>query len=145
MFSATQQLFTRAKHLGSMLTAIEFRRQTAMENAKLGIWERDLVKDIMTWDAEMFEIYGVDHHMFTPSYEGWERRLHPDDLGRVKLDISVLTGEHRQDRYSSAFRIFRNGEWRWVLTTGKAIRDVYGKLIKIVGTNQLIDKNIKIF
>jgi PAS domain-containing protein len=138
-------MFTKVKSLGSTLTSIEFRRKTALENAKLGVWEWDLTRDSITWDYEMFVIYSVDPRNFIPSYAQWETTVHPEDRVKAKLDTQVLLGENAPDRHSACFRIKKDNKWRWVLTTGKSIKDSSGKIVKMIGTNQLIDENIRIF
>jgi PAS domain S-box-containing protein len=65
---------------------------------------------------------------------GWQRAIHPDDLVRhsEKWRISVATGQVFEDE--ARFRRAADGEYRWFLVRGVALRDQHGKTVRWYGT-----------
>jgi PAS domain S-box-containing protein len=65
--------------------------------------------------------------------DGWQRILHPDDLGRAlnAWRQSVATGTpYKQERHRQA-----DGTYRWFLARGIPLRDSEGRIIRWYGTN----------
>ncbi|HTP63877.1 MAG TPA: PAS domain-containing protein, partial [Geobacteraceae bacterium] len=56
------------------------RLELALSAGHLGIWDWDIVNDLLVWNERMFELYGVSKDKFRMSREKWEKCLHPDDL-----------------------------------------------------------------
>lgn len=70
--------------------------------------------------------------------EGWQQMLHPEDRDRV-LDAwrdSVVNGTpyQQQERHRMA-----DGQYRWFLSRGVALRDDQGRIIRWYGTNTDIE------
>jgi PAS domain-containing protein len=51
----------------------------ALEDARIGTWERDLVADAACWSARMAELYGRPPGMPPLSHDAWLARIHPED------------------------------------------------------------------
>jgi PAS domain S-box-containing protein len=70
--------------------------------------------------------------------EGWQRMLHPDDRERVlnAWRESVTTGApyEQEERHRGA-----DGQYRWFLARGVALRDSTGRIIRWYGTNTDIE------
>jgi PAS domain S-box-containing protein len=65
---------------------------------------------------------------------GWTRAVHPEDLTRhsEKWGIAVATGEVFEDE--ARFRRAADGEYRWFLVRGVALRNQHGNIAKWYGT-----------
>ena len=65
---------------------------------------------------------------------GWQRAIHPEDLGRhsAKWRVSVTTGQLFEDE--ARFRRAADGEYRWFLVRGVPFRDRHENIIRWYGT-----------
>ena len=108
----------------------------ATDSGGIGIWEWDLVDDIITCDSWMFRLYGLPPSRDGRwSYAAWRERLHPDDLGPLELAVreSLETGRP----YDAEFRIVWNdGSVHWIHGSGKVAHDETGRTARFVGTNR---------
>ncbi len=55
----------------------------AQKIAKLGSWELDIIHHRLTWSDEIYTIFEIDKHLFTPSYEKFLSIIHPEDREMV--------------------------------------------------------------
>lgn len=62
------------------------RLRLAVEAAKIGTWDWDLVQDRVIWNARNYEIYGVLPGTLVTSELVYER-VHPDDRARARATI----------------------------------------------------------
>ena len=60
------------------------RLTLATQAAGIGVWDWDLQRDIMVWDARMLTLYDVADGDFANAREAWRQRLHADDRARVE-------------------------------------------------------------
>lgn len=103
--------------------------------AHLGTWEWDVTEPNATWSAELYRIYGLTPETYTPSYEAYLTKIHPDDRQRVIDATNRVFHEHVA--YSHDERIFRpDGTMRYLHTWAFPVLDDDGKLRKLVGVCQ---------
>ena len=115
------------------LTSQRLRLATA--SGRMGVWDWDILKDVLIWDERMFEIYGVECEGFQGCYEVWEKSLHPDDRAQtLNLTGKSLAGEAE---YDLEFRIIPpSGEIKHIKANGVVNRDADGRAIRMIGMNQ---------
>jgi PAS domain S-box-containing protein len=108
----------------------ELREAQRIAHIGNGYW--DLVSGAVTWSDEMFALLGYDRRQRSPSYELFERRVHPDDRAKMrKYNEEVLSGvrtggiDHRL--------ILEDGTLRWVHAEVAAHLGADGKPIGIAG------------
>jgi PAS domain S-box-containing protein len=118
------------------LNKIEERRKLALSATNTGIWDWDIIKDTLTWDEAMLDIYGLTAKQFGGRYEAWTSLLHPDDLKHTTGALHRCLSDPSK-AYFYRFRINRLGETRVVSGFGNCIRDKDGKPIRMVGINIL--------
>ena len=109
------------------------RLTLATEVAKVGVWEWDLVKDILTWDGTMFGIYGVPVSSFVP-YSTWKNAILEEDLAQAE---SILHGiiEHHSEA-TSEFRILRtDGALRYISSAQRVVLNRTGVPERVIGVN----------
>ena len=121
----------------------ESRRRLALaaESAQLGIWDWDIIRNRMTWDDRMFQIYGMDAPPSKYGVAVWEDALHPEDREYAKESVEAAINDDRE--YNIEFRIVRpNGDVRMVRARGQVLRDSAGRPSRMIGVNADIT-NIK--
>ena len=124
------------KLLAKAHTSIEESQQRLMlaTNAGgVGIWDWDVVGDILVWDDQMYALYGIDGQRFTGAYEVWQNALHPDDksMSEQAITDAMCTGE-----FKAEFRIIRpDGTIRHIRGHARTIKNSNGAVIRMIGTN----------
>jgi PAS domain S-box-containing protein len=103
--------------------------------AHLGTWEWDVSEPHAYWSAELYRIYGLTPETYTPTYEGYLQKVHPDDRQRVADATNRVFLEHVP--YSHDERIFRpDGSMRHLHTWAYPVLDDKGKLRRLIGVCQ---------
>ena len=117
------------------LRAVNERLAMAAASGGLGIWDYDIVEDVMQCDAQWYRIMGRDPAAPIRSLAGFRAIIHPDDAARA-TEISeaanrmVVDGED----YGIVFRIVRpDGQWRWVRSSASVVSDEDGRPTRAVG------------
>lgn len=112
------------------------RMRLAAEATGVGIWEWDVVSDVVHWDAVMFGIYGI-----TPTVDGivqccdWSGAVHPEDLAENEAILKDTVS--RCGKSVRHFRIHRrhDGECRHIESVEIVRFDAEGDVAVVVGTN----------
>ena len=112
----------------------------ALEAANLGAWQYDPVRRVLTGDARVREIHGVDpSRVDVPIAEVFER-MHPDDAADVSRAIAAAIDPCNPQRTVIQYRLrCGRGEFRWIETLGQAHFEGTGagrRAVNIVGTSQ---------
>jgi PAS domain S-box-containing protein len=104
----------------------------AQRIAHFGSWEWDMRTSTVTWSDELYRIYGVAPHEYTPSYQGYLARVHPDDRERVAATISRAAEDQRP--FSFTERVMRpDGSERVLESGGGVVVDEQGRPQKMIG------------
>lgn len=89
---------TEQKRTERELEQVTASLSLAARAARVGIWEYDVTTNGLTWDEQMFRLYGIKRGEFTGAYDTWERGVHPDDLERSVLELQrAVRGEKEFD------------------------------------------------
>ncbi|WP_299402340.1 PAS domain S-box protein [Acaryochloris sp. IP29b_bin.148] len=117
------------------LQRVSERLELAAESAQLGIWEWDYQENLLTWNDQMFAIYGVSPQEFEGTYQDWAKGIHPEDFAQV--EASTLNSINSQAKsYSQEFRVLHpDGSVRFILATASIERNNQGQPIRLVGMN----------
>ena len=133
MFGTIQDI-TESKIAEEHIKISTERLDIAAKAAKLGVWGYDIENGHLFWDDFMYVLYGVNKKDFYCSEETWLQLIHPDDRQRVKTGMLNLIDSGNE--FSSIYRIISPpGDLRYIKTEGRVIRDVDGKVIKVLGVN----------
>ena len=127
---------TERKNAEQALQESDERMRLATEATGVGIWEWNLIKNTVHWDAQMFRIYGVD-----PTDSGlidqdtWATYILPEDVRAQQeaLQETIDTGAQRVRE----FRITPlNGDVVRHIRSVETVRvNDEGQVVSIVGTN----------
>jgi PAS domain S-box-containing protein len=106
--------------------------QTALQAARIGTFEWDLRTGALHWDRRLLEMFGYDDETFDHTIEGFNRRLHPDDLPRVTE--ALRQARDTCGEYAAEFRIhLPDGTSRWVAARGHAVAGSDGTASRLIG------------
>jgi len=125
---------TERKRSESLLKQTADRLTLATRAGGVGIWENDLVNRILTWDEQMFRLYGITRDQFGGAYETWLAGLHPEDRQQMnEKNEAAIRGEKEFD---GDFRVvWPDGSVHHIRALAQVRRDPAGKATHIVGTN----------
>jgi len=134
LFQQVQSEVEERRQAEEALRASESRLHLATTAGNIGIWDWDVVNDVLVWDTSMYSLYGIAKEDFGGAYEAWRRTLHPDDQHFAEQEIqATLRGEQE---YAPEFRIVRpDGAIRTIKVDSKTFRDASGKALRLIGTN----------
>ncbi len=115
------------------LQNISARLEVALQSARIGIWEWDVVTGDLIWDERMYEFYGVNPAKKITG-EAWMNGIHPDDLSKALEDSrQALAGEKE---YNSEFRVLLpDGSSRYLQAHAIVQRDAKDNPLRMIGVN----------
>jgi PAS domain S-box-containing protein len=114
------------------LRASNIKRDLALESAKLGEWDLDLVTGRARRNQRHDLIFGYDAMLREWTYEMFLEHVHPEDRPWVdgRFQQSIRAGED----FGADFRIHRaDGVLRWLSARGTVLRDLKGSSTHILG------------
>ncbi|MGG5819035.1 PAS domain-containing protein [Falsiroseomonas sp. HW251] len=125
---------TERKTTETALRESEERLRIAQETSGIGIWDWDLTGERIIWIGDVYRTWGLDQGVVEAPAKVFARVVHPDDQGRVWSAIeAALRGEAT---YQAEFRIVQaDGSVRWLVGKGEVIRDVTGRPVRMIGTD----------
>lgn len=125
---------TRAREL-HRIGPLDERYQLATATGQVGVWDHDLKTGRLYMDPSLKAMLGYGEDEIEDTLEGWHRLIHAEDLQDVKQAINDHVGGASEKCEITHRRVHRDGDIRWFLTRGTAVRDAEGKLLRIVGTD----------
>ncbi|GEM_PF-1179438 len=113
----------------------EERLDAAIKGAKDGIWDWNLATNEVYFSPQYKEMIGYSDDEMENNFAEWESKIHPEDLPVAQQRIEeYLSG--RVENYEYEFRMkHKDGQYRWILTRGAAIKDDSGKPIRFAGSH----------
>lgn len=101
--------------------------------ARLGSWDFDVATQTAEWSDETYRIIGVDPETFTPSYEAFMARIHPDDRAAFHENYARSVAEHTP--HDLDLRILMDdGTIKYIHTRGRTYYDEDGRPVRSIGT-----------
>jgi PAS domain S-box-containing protein len=125
---------TARRLVETTLRESEERLRLAFAGAEEGVWDWDLQTGAVIYSSRWKEMLGYADEEIAQDVRAWEELLHPGDrLLAEALYTRVI--EHGQ-RYEAEFHLrHKAGHYITVLTRGFAVRDVHGRIVRLVGTH----------
>ncbi|AYC29474.1 diguanylate cyclase [Paenisporosarcina cavernae] len=116
--------------------SLELRWSAAIDSAREGVWDWDVLHDKIYFSKHWKSMLGFDEHELKNDFAEWESRVHPDDLQKAMADIRAHL-ENETTFYENEHRLrHKDGTYRWILDRGKAFsRDKTGKATRLIGTH----------
>jgi PAS domain S-box-containing protein len=124
------------KRTEAQLEASKARLQLALNATRLGLWQYDPVKRVVSGDTRFREIFGVAENE-TP-IEAIIERVNPGDTERVWAAFRAALDPAQPQRSPTQFRLrLEDGKARWVETQGLAYLEGAGRerrVVSFIGT-----------
>ncbi|OYT17749.1 MAG: hypothetical protein B7C24_01100, partial [Bacteroidetes bacterium 4572_77] len=133
---------TEKKNTDQKLKASEDRLSKTLIAANDGMWDWDLITNIVYFNPRYYEMAGYAINEFPYELDEFQKRIHPDDVENV-MTQAQLHIEGKTARFKVEFRFKKkNGDWLWVLGRGLIVeRDKNNKPLRFMGTHSdIIDR-----
>jgi signal transduction histidine kinase len=125
---------TERKHIEYEMRQLSDRLSLAVRAGGVGVWDYDIVNNVLLWDDQMFILYGIDKNKFSGAYEAWRAGLHPDDMDRGDQEIQKAI--HDEKELATEFRVlWPDGTVRTIRALAIIQRDHLGNPLRMIGTN----------
>jgi PAS domain S-box-containing protein len=137
--AGTQGIFwdlTARKKAEEELRQSKERFELAVQGSQDGLWDWDLTTDAVYYSPRYKAMLGYEEHEFPNRSEEWAKRVHPDDLGRVRAELRA----HFKGRESLSWVEFRmrhkDGSYRWIRSRAFVLRDATGRVYRMAGSHE---------
>lgn len=125
---------TERKIAQDELLATAERLRLATSSAKMGIWDWDVVNDVLKWDERMYALYGTKPEQFTAAIESWQRGMHPDDLDWVNRELKAAIAGTKD--FNAVFRVlWPDGSIHYIESHAIVKRNEQGQALRMIGGN----------
>jgi diguanylate cyclase (GGDEF)-like protein/PAS domain S-box-containing protein len=133
-YLAVKEDITERKRIEQALAQTAAHLALAVRAGGVGTWEYDFINDCLTWDEQMYHLYGITPQDFSGAYEAWLKGLHPQDRARGHKEIqAALRGEQEFD---TEFRVvWPDGNVHEIRALALVQRDQSGAPLSMIGTN----------
>jgi PAS domain S-box-containing protein len=97
-------MLSRIQHQTVALRESEEQRRLALEAARIGTWNRDLVTGRITWDAQQHRLFGLQPGNFPGSLDDVRNLIHPED--RQRFSDALAEALRSKSELNVEFRVF---------------------------------------
>jgi PAS domain S-box-containing protein len=116
------------------LRTSEERLRLALDAARMGTWDWDVLADIVTSSEQVAKLFGLPPGAGPDTHAAYLGLIHPFDRAAVADAIAATLAGTGGD-YSVAHRILcPDGNLRWLEVHGRAYRDETGRSVRMTGT-----------
>lgn len=134
-FSNIIRDITERKRIEHDLRHNEMLLAEAQRLARLGSWEWNIVEDFLVWSDELYRIYGLQPHTFSPVLASFLDIVHPAE--REFIHLVIERARRDQQPFEFDHRIVRpDGTTRTVHQRGMVVVDEMGQPIRMFGSTQ---------
>jgi PAS domain S-box-containing protein len=122
------------KQAEERLVESEARLREAQQVAHIGSWEWRIADNQLRWSDELYRIYGSQPGDYTPSYELFLSRVHPDDLEHTTAVIRQALENLTSFAYDHRIRRL-DGSIRMLHARGEVMTDGTARATRVVGSS----------
>ena len=137
LLQGTMQDVTEHNLAQTRLEDSEERLSLALDAARLGVFDWDVVLNQIIWSPRHEELWGFKPGEFDGSYtyENFASRVHPDDLQGIEDEVVRCIAT--RDTFKQQFRVVRlDGTEIWVQGLAKLYFDAAGQPLRMTGTSE---------
>ena len=131
-------VYTVLKELQGLQNKLKYdeaRLKIAMDSTTDGIWDWNIKTNELFLSPQWKKKMGYEYKELPNRYDEWEKRLHPEDKGRV-LDALNKYLNKETSIYSVEYRFLtKGGEYAWISDKGRAIFIENGQYVRLVGSH----------
>jgi PAS domain S-box-containing protein len=113
----------------------EERLRLAVDNADVGFWDVDLVRDVLTWPPRTKAMFGISPGVPVTMQDFYEG-LHPLDRESTSAAFAAAADPARRALYDVQYRTVgkEDGSVRWVEAKGRGVFNEQGQCVRVTGT-----------
>ncbi len=127
-----QRHYAALKEREEELRAMSQRLGVALETSRIGIWEWDMAKNMLTWDDRLYQLYGLPQGS-PVDMQTWQAMVNPEDS--IKINRIMTEAIAREGSYTGQFRVTRpDGRLVHFRTVGSVFRNQNGATV-VLGVN----------
>ncbi|MFA6202188.1 MAG: PAS domain-containing protein [Gallionella sp.] len=116
------------------LHEVSERLALATQAGGVGVWDWDVVNNALTWDDQMFALYGLHRDQFSGAAEAWSSAILPEDTAQAQACMhNALTNKQH---YDTEFRVrWPDGSIHNIRALASVKFDAAGQPLRMTGTN----------
>ncbi|BAY34265.1 two-component hybrid sensor and regulator [Nostoc carneum NIES-2107] len=123
---------TERKQVEDALRENQERLALALDAARMGSWDWDLLSDRVMWTPYHEIIFGYEPGNPHRTYQDWLNRIHPEDLHR--FEVTIKTAMTKRQNYEDEYRVvWADGSLHWVSAFGRFQYNQHGQPIRMLG------------
>jgi diguanylate cyclase (GGDEF)-like protein/PAS domain S-box-containing protein len=116
------------------LRETEERYALAAQGSNDGLWDWDLKSNNIFFSTRWKGQLGWDEHEVGNDTDEWFKRVHPEDLAHLKAAIDAHVGGNTPTFESEHRMMHRDGNYRWMLVRGVAVRERDHRVARMAGS-----------
>jgi len=130
----------RLKSARKELELTEERLRQATTAGNIGIWDWRIDDDVLVWNEQMFQLFGVDETSFGGKGSDFIRSVHPGDID--KLEVALRSSFEERVDFEIEYRTNRH-DHPTVLALGQVHRDEDGNPTRMLGVCVDVSQQMK--
>ena len=132
-FAIIQRNITLIKINENSILEAKNSLELATKAGGIGVWDWDIVNDVLSWDQGMYSLYGINSRDCHSGYDSWRLVVHPDD--RQMADSKVIEAI-KSGTLNTEFRvIWPDTSVHHIRAHALVIKNSSGQATRMVGTN----------
>jgi len=140
LIGAIQNITERNRAAQELQRANE-RLALAVGSAGMGVWDYDVQARTLSWDDQMYALYGESPSGGVEPYTLWSDRLHPDD--RLVAEQALGDAMEGKHAFNTQFRIRQaDGTVRHLRAAAHVARDASGTPLRMFGVNMDVTEQV---
>lgn len=140
-YAKLEQEISERKKSEEALSESEERYALAAQGSNDGLWDWDLRNNHIYFSSRWKLMLGYADDEINDQPEEWFSRIHPDDRPEIEVRIASHISCHNS-HFEEEFRIMhKDGDYRWMLVRGLAVRNESGQAYRMAGSQTDITSN----
>ncbi len=122
------------KQVEALLRQSEERYALIANEMNDGVWDWNLDANEVYFSPHWKAMLGYEANEIGNNLQDWFNQIHPEDRDRVNQELTQHY-EGLTSCFESQYRLLhKDGQYRWMLSRGLAVRDVSGKAYRVIGS-----------